>query len=320
MDLNKGDTISLDRNHNNNNHKNSSNMNEHSLLNHSNNNKKEDDDNDDDDDDEDDDVKYPVPSFYLVSNEALTNEYSPETTIIPFITPTSFSVKRASLLAGMLDSLVNVIEDIPFCDSSNDPLSMNGSYCSSIDYSSSISSTSSSSTSPSIHSYSDDEEEEEVEQIEQIIEGNDSSILLDDNNHDTPTNINFNSNAWQSFINNSNNNSLHNSIDDEDEIDNHYNGLLTTTLTTTTSSSSHFFNNDTISNHSIHSTTPLLPTSSSAATTKKKLHRIPSSSSSSLSTHEKKNYTLLQLYVWNHLKWFIGLHYLMNHRHLFIMI
>ncbi|KAI8068077.1 hypothetical protein BC940DRAFT_300271 [Gongronella butleri] len=60
-----------------------------------------------------DDNGYPLPSFYLFSSDALANERADETEIIPFVHPQQFALDKASLLAGILESLVQVVDDLP---------------------------------------------------------------------------------------------------------------------------------------------------------------------------------------------------------------
>jgi hypothetical protein len=54
-----------------------------------------------------------IPSFYLFSSEALANEYAPEDSIIPYMEPATLALDQATLIAGVLESLVRVVDDIP---------------------------------------------------------------------------------------------------------------------------------------------------------------------------------------------------------------
>ncbi|CAO3600513.1 unnamed protein product [Absidia cylindrospora] len=54
-----------------------------------------------------------LPLFYLFSSNALADEYAKEDTIIPFMEPPSLALDQATLIAGILESLVRVVDDIP---------------------------------------------------------------------------------------------------------------------------------------------------------------------------------------------------------------
>ncbi|KAI8332588.1 hypothetical protein BC941DRAFT_435973 [Chlamydoabsidia padenii] len=60
-----------------------------------------------------------IPLFYLFSSEALANEYAAEDSIIPFMDPPTLALEQATLIAGVLESLVRVVEDIPTGNESN---------------------------------------------------------------------------------------------------------------------------------------------------------------------------------------------------------
>ncbi|ORZ15831.1 hypothetical protein BCR42DRAFT_43471 [Absidia repens] len=54
-----------------------------------------------------------LPLFYLFSSDALADEYAKEDTIIPFMEPPTLALDQATLIAGVLESLVRVVDDIP---------------------------------------------------------------------------------------------------------------------------------------------------------------------------------------------------------------
>lgn len=58
---------------------------------------------------------FPLPSFCLYSKSALLNEYAPESDIIQYLSPEStLLVERLPMFVGVLQSLVTVVNDLPF--------------------------------------------------------------------------------------------------------------------------------------------------------------------------------------------------------------
>ncbi|KAI9473422.1 MAG: hypothetical protein EXX96DRAFT_577880 [Benjaminiella poitrasii] len=61
---------------------------------------------------------FPLPSFCLYSKKALLNEYTSESDIIQFLSPSSNSVlnERLPMFVGVLQSLFTAVNDLPFID------------------------------------------------------------------------------------------------------------------------------------------------------------------------------------------------------------
>ncbi|KAI8095212.1 hypothetical protein BDF21DRAFT_314823, partial [Thamnidium elegans] len=64
---------------------------------------------------------FPLPSFCLYSNRALTDEYGPESDIIQFLAPVSAILEeRLPMFVGVLQSLFTVVNDMPFNNQDSD--------------------------------------------------------------------------------------------------------------------------------------------------------------------------------------------------------
>ncbi|ORX62407.1 hypothetical protein DM01DRAFT_1331831 [Hesseltinella vesiculosa] len=61
----------------------------------------------------DDTNGYPTPSIYLFDGRSLADESAMDSDIIPFIQPPLLTTDKASLLAGVLESLVQVMDELP---------------------------------------------------------------------------------------------------------------------------------------------------------------------------------------------------------------